>query len=650
MLLGQYIERFYYGGLKRSHLAGKVRLDLTADDLILEERDEDDTCWNRMLEGLTDMVWWMCMYVCCGRFCVTGAAIHPSATESVTGTESEMGTALGGVNAIKSGSLPPSLPKDDGDEVGSVASAMSQVSRLSGPSGVLPQSSATLAESASLDAVPENGEEAEGNNEYDEEANAMELGEVKSQATGSIASSQYLAEEAEAARQRQIEAMRLRAEANALVKEWMEWTCIVCGLENKENKFPEPQTTIGFGVQGVYYKRVYAILRHDRVMPRCRHCFTYADYEPPLGSAHLFPHNPRPFAAFENYPQEVAVHANLSIHPLVKAFHAISSIFLGVRHQHSSLLLFPDWRTPIYITSHFPEIPRQYKPPTEPYEIGETVECRVQRSDWCRCKITQAHVNNTYDILYENGVALRFVAEDQLRLFPEKRDYAYRVELAMVWMVFATPLSLLALVTPGYESFSGMFLLVPSGGLLVLQLFKFCWHVYHYYEAGLCMLFGLTMLFTTPIVLLLMLGVFLFLDPLKSGSTVSVLGMAMMWSSVPALYCMKPTYALMGILVFAQLSAGLVFYSSMMFPLWIINLAPFATTVVTVMLYRQSLNRIWDVCLKIRPTKEYLELLSHGEPETLWQRIRRWAVELWTQETICGYFWDKISDCLGAFS
>jgi len=98
------------------------------------------------------------------------------------------------------------------------------------------------------------------------------------------------------------------------------------------------------------------------------------------------------------------------------------------------------------MSDRFPEVPRQevrpgFDPNTgryslaspdaehnvEPLEIGEIVECKLQKADWCRCKITLVRVTNMYDIKYDTGEELRFVKQEQLRLRPEKREYAYRV-------------------------------------------------------------------------------------------------------------------------------------------------------------------------------------------------------------------------------
>ena len=76
---------------------------------------------------------------------------------------------------------------------------------------------------------------------------------------------------------------------------------MVCKKENRRPTHPVPVTDIFSGVKGVLVEREFALLKPRRDAPRCTHCLTYADYTPPLGSAHLFPYNKRPYRAFSNY-------------------------------------------------------------------------------------------------------------------------------------------------------------------------------------------------------------------------------------------------------------------------------------------------------------------------------------------------------------
>jgi len=88
-----------------------------------------------------------------------------------------------------------------------------------------------------------------------------------------------------------------------------DWNCIVCKTFNHKPTHAPVESDIWFGEKGVYYKRTYAVIQARRDVPTCTKCGTYSDYVPPMGTAHLFPHNPAPFRAFEDYPKPSAVQA-----------------------------------------------------------------------------------------------------------------------------------------------------------------------------------------------------------------------------------------------------------------------------------------------------------------------------------------------------
>ena len=132
-----------------------------------------------------------------------------------------------------------------------------------------------------------------------------------------------------------------------------------------------------------------------------------------------------------------------------------NSFFRGIRNSASSRLAYNDWRLKNYMSDRFPEIPRQELTPSalsasagivsEPLEMGEIAECKLQKSEWsrcvhsyqqfminmfistiydrnvCRCRVIFVRTLKMYDIRYDSGEDVRFVREDQLRLPPEKR-------------------------------------------------------------------------------------------------------------------------------------------------------------------------------------------------------------------------------------
>lgn len=76
----------------------------------------------------------------------------------------------------------------------------------------------------------------------------------------------------------------------------------------------------------------------------------------------------------------------------------VVSFFFGRRNHPDSKLMANDWRLSIYLSSMFPEIQRHSKKPEEYYLVGEIVECKLQKSDWCRARIIDAKLSRAYDI------------------------------------------------------------------------------------------------------------------------------------------------------------------------------------------------------------------------------------------------------------
>ena len=137
--------------------------------------------------------------------------------------------------------------------------------------------------------------------------------------------------------------------------------------------------------------------------------------------------------------------------------------------------MYNDWKLRQYLNGRFPETPRQIKPRDELYKVGEWVECKLQKVDWCRCIVLKAQANHIYDIRYDFGDELRLVRESELRLPPEKRTYAYMVELVMCFIVMATPVAIMAaaLITPALIFFHTF---IGAGYLSILRLMKLVTH------------------------------------------------------------------------------------------------------------------------------------------------------------------------------
>jgi hypothetical protein len=263
----------------------------------------------------------------------------------------------------------------------------------------------------------------------------------------------------------------------------------------------------------------------------------------------------------------------------------------------------------MYLDGRFPEAPRQIKPRDEIFIIGEFVECRLQRSDWARCRITKARANHTYDIVYDPGDELRLVHESHLRLPPEKRKYAYQVELLMVVVVLTFPLCIIACfaITPELLFFNTFIV----GGYLCIERFSSLVAYFRkYYFAGFWAIFKITMFFTLPLILM------------TFGSLVPLMGMpwiysAYMWigcklTALPILYIMKPSFFVLGSCFFLLTSVG--FYAlanyadgSPLIDLMAINMAPIIFANLVLIYYRRVLSSFIDVNLIIRPPLNFIK-------------------------------------------
>jgi hypothetical protein len=202
---------------------------------------------------------------------------------------------------------------------------------------------------------------------------------------------QGLAEE-KAAKEAKKEA-RLKREA--LVTDWLEWKCVVCGTRNRRPRHPELGYFPSFSVKGIYYKRVHCELVRDRDVPQCERCSTLADYKPRLCTAHLFKHYPHPHEAFENYPEAVP---HIPRSRLTTIYDEVYSWFFGRTNHPDSRLMRNDWRLSMYLSSRFPALPRPIKRPQELYEVGEIIECKRQKMDWFRGRIITSRASHIYDI------------------------------------------------------------------------------------------------------------------------------------------------------------------------------------------------------------------------------------------------------------
>lgn len=438
----------------------------------------------------------------------------------------------------------------------------------------------------------------------DEEAQKQVVGEEM------ISFLQKIKLEKEAVRLAELEKQRAEnEERQRTCEDWTEWTCLVCNTYNRRPTHPVPVTDIYSGTKGVFYKREFAILKPRRDAPRCSHCLTYSDYKPPLGSAHMFPHNTRPYRAFSNFPKKATIQAGLDPRLLARAYNYMYSCCFGTKDNSSSALVYNDWRLRIYLNGRFPMTPRQVKPLHEYYRVGEFLECKLQRSDWNRCQVVYVRKNHTYDIKYDAGDQLRLVGEEDLRLPPEKRGYAYKVELCMLLIVFMLPICVIAsmVIRPGLLFFPtflvGAFL--TSHRLLALSSWFRQFH-----HAGLWPILKTSAFFTMPCLLMLVASVIPLLG--MSWTLSAYAWIAAKLTSLPILYIMKPMFCIMGSVMFFFTSCGFFFLARFcdgdpIFDMMAINMAPLLVASLLMMYYRRILVSVIDVNLVIRPPLNFIK-------------------------------------------
>lgn len=395
--------------------------------------------------------------------------------------------------------------------------------------------------------------------------------------------------------------------------EMVEWTCMVCCTYNPATpKIPlnPPEMEYYFGTHGVHYKRMFVKIVPKPHKPTCKKCFTPYDYTPPVGSAHVFPHNPDPYVAFRTYPPHTRIFHGIVDTKLERFKNSFLSFLFGIQKSFETRPMENDWRLRKYVADKFPPVPRYVLKEGERYELGEIVECKLQKFEYCRARIINARPNNSYDIRYDAGDELRFVPPASLRLGAEKGAFAYRVEIAMVGLYIAFPLGLLLAVMSSNPGLAFVGPLVIGLGLFLIRLDNFLQYVFNYGAAGLCVILRATAFFTLAPFFVFVAGAIGLAggqDLATAAGGIAALFILAFVFTLPVLYVIRPPYALLGALVFVQASIGLALLSmhfstnGAAFLSIGIPLAPFLTTTLFLKYVRVHLHAIWDVCLVIRP-------------------------------------------------
>lgn len=214
-----------------------------------------------------------------------------------------------------------------------------------------------------------------------------------------------------------------KADRERKITDWLLWSCVVCNSSNRLPRHPlshehvrgesrhrhhnGPEDRDGKHaadraiVKGdVFFEslgkgdltRTVAVVKTKRDMPVCQKCFTYADYTPPLSSAHLFPHYEHRYQAFFNYPRptsrDIEIHdPPVTLSPRVGGLRSLlRSLSLPGGHFSSSRrrskrshsdrdrFVFNDWRLPLYLRSTFQDVSRPCKKSSEFHVRGDTLQ------------------------------------------------------------------------------------------------------------------------------------------------------------------------------------------------------------------------------------------------------------------------------------
>ena len=424
-------------------------------------------------------------------------------------------------------------------------------------------------------------------------------------------------------------AAEMKARRDAMVSEWLTWTCNCCGTNNRLPRHPKEMEQFMLAEErskltsgAVFFdevhtgdlKRTVAFIRLKRDMPSCQKCSAFADYQPPDKSAHLFHHFPGRYVAFSDYPRFVPSRAQASLPPtrLGRFLLDTQSFLYGLRNSSSSKLAWNDWRLKFYLESDFPDIARPALTGKDDFfRIGEIVESNQQKTLWCKAKVYEVRRNHTYDIEYDAGDQLRLISEKLLRLPPAKGDFAYKVEIGMVIVITTFPLTLLNAINQKTDAGRAnvfVMVLVVAIVLLLLRVELLINYARLFKYSGFSIILSLSMVYLIPIVFLVVAS-----SPLvvEQGRWIS---MAAAWIvtkmlSIPFLYTMKPSYGILGAVLFLQTSVGFVLMAEYLDdniqPILTMNslgltLVPFATAAITCIYYRYILDKVWDVTLTIR--------------------------------------------------
>jgi hypothetical protein len=591
-LIAQYIEFNYFGGKGRSGM--KVRIDPSSSLFGTGDKDKDKGARGEN-EKKGKGMW--------GAFSTKGEKVHPGVSPPGSPGARSPGDGTPGSPGGAEEQFFNSEDVNNPDlELGAAWDDMSSLGE--GGEGVQLNEMEGV-EPPPLEWAPQEEEEEE---EYD----LLEVIRAERQAK--------LDAEAE------IERLRIEREERK-VRSWSEWQCIVCNKHCRRPTKPPAGWEMGYGETGQYYKRPYAIIVPSRPVPRCDRCFTYIDYRPPICSAHLFPNNPKPFVAFENYPIKPRIQSGLSPSPFQQPFTSFRNFFRGKYDEMSSKMVYNDWRLRLWARDQMMPIPRPFKKKKEFYQKGEVVECKVQKAGWARGRIEVIHTRfRQYNIKYAGGEEVKYVEERLIRLPAQKGAYAYRVELMLAIIIATFPIccafALIGETARGLP-FLGVFICTLL--LLLLRVSALVESTIKYVRGvGFCFLLKIHSVFAAPVFFISIGSLVVMAAPSLGLSWSSAMGFFIFckFATIPQLYIQRPTWGVAAGILYIQTSAGMIMLSMFMDGIaltdsFFLTMIPVYTSCLTLLIYRRYLPYVWDVCLTVRPPWGF-----DPAHDTLWGQLK----------------------------
>ncbi len=172
-----------------------------------------------------------------------------------------------------------------------------------------------------------------------------------------------------------------------------------------------------------------------------------------------------------------------------------------------------------------------------------------------------------------------------------------------------------------------------GGYLTASRIYYFLDAFNEYYAAGCVLIFQQHLFFVAPVLLLAVSGALGLLQSMIGipYSVISIVFIISMFISAPVMYFKRITFAVLALVLFAQVSVTLFLLALrldgvVLWPYVAIDLGLAFTAVITMIKYRMWLGYVWDVSLIIRPTQYdfYEKTFIAQELHDLKKHLKRW--------------------------